>query len=161
MTIALYPGSFDPVTNGHLDTAIRAARIFDVVIMAVFDRPQRKLLFSTEERVALLEEATRDYDKIRVERYRILTVTYAQQVGASVIVRGLRDTIDFEHEFQIAQVNQSIDESIDIVFFMASRKFIFLSASTVREIASLGGDVSEFVPKHVERALQAKYSGQS
>jgi pantetheine-phosphate adenylyltransferase len=155
--IALYPGSFDPVTNGHLDTAVRASRLFDTVVMAVFDRPGRNLLFSTEERVALLEEATRDYDRLRVDSYSNLTVSYARQIGASVIVRGLRDTLDFAHEFQIAQVNQTIDSQIDIVFFMASRKFTYLSASTVREIAGLGGDVSEFVPAHVEQALRRKF----
>lgn len=157
MRVALYPGSFDPVTNGHLDTAVRAARIFDSVVMAVFDRPHRNLLFSTEERVELLREATRDYENIRVDAYTILTVYYARQIGASVIVRGLRDTLDFEHEFQIAQVNQTIDSQIDIVFFMASRNFTFLSASTVREIAALGGDVSEFVPVSVQQALKRKF----
>jgi pantetheine-phosphate adenylyltransferase len=155
--IALYPGSFDPVTNGHLDTAVRASRLFDTVVMAVFDRPGRNLLFSTEERVALLREATRDYDRLRVDAYSNLTVSYARQIGASVIVRGLRDTLDFAHEFQIAQVNQTIDSQIDIVFFMASRKFTYLSASTVREIAGLGGDVSEFVPAHVAHALRRKF----
>jgi pantetheine-phosphate adenylyltransferase len=158
VAIALYPGSFDPVTNGHLDTAIRATRIFDTVVMAVFDRPHRNLLFSTQERLELMREATRDYDRIRVDTYTILTVSYARQIGASVIVRGLRDTLDFEHEFQIAQVNQTIDSQIDIVFFMASRNFTFLSASTVREIAALGGDVSEFVPVNVVHALRQKFN---
>ncbi len=157
MTVALFPGSFDPVTNGHLDTAVRAARIFDQVVMAVFDRPQKNLLFSAEERLALLHAATQDYAGIEVASYSMLTVSYARQIGASVIVRGLRDTIDFEHEFQIAQVNQTLDEEIDLVFFMASRKFTYLSASTVREVAGLGGDVSQFVPAPVERALQRKF----
>ncbi len=160
MKIALYPGSFDPVTNGHLDTAIRAARIFDTVVMAVFDRPHKNLLFSTAERVELLREATRDYPDIRVETYALLTVQFARQIGANVIVRGLRDSIDFEHEFQMAQVNQTIDSQMDIVFFMASRKFAFLSASTVREIAALGGDVSAFVPPHVVEALRQKFSSE-
>ncbi len=157
MTIALFPGSFDPVTNGHIDTAVRASRIFDQVVIAVFDRPNKKLLFSTAERLEMLHEATRDYAGIRVETYSNLTVNYAKQIGASVIVRGLRDTIDFEHEFQIAQVNQTIDSTIDIVFFMASRTFSYLSSSTVREIAGLGGDVSQFVPVHVAQALRQKF----
>lgn len=156
-TVALYPGSFDPVTNGHLDTAIRAARIFDTVVMAVFDRPHRNLLFSTEERVEFLRKATEDYDHIRVASYSILTVSYARQIGATVVVRGLRDALDFEHEFQMAQVNQIIDPKIDVIFFMASRNFTFLSASTVREIGALGGDVSQFVPAHVAEALQQKF----
>lgn len=157
MGIALYPGSFDPVTNGHLDTAIRASRIFDTVVMAVFDRPHRNLLFSTAERVELLREAVLDYACIQVTTYSTLTVRYAREIGASVIVRGLRDSIDFQHEFQMAQVNQTIDAQIDIIFFMASRKFTFLSASTVREIAALGDDVSEFVPAHVGQALRRKF----
>jgi pantetheine-phosphate adenylyltransferase len=160
VTVALFPGSFDPVTNGHIDTAVRASRIFDTVVMAVFDRPHKNLLFSTTERLELLREATRGYDSIRVETYSILTVNYARHIGASVIVRGLRDTIDFEHEFQIAQVNQAIDETIDIVFFMASRTFAHLSSSTVREIAGLGGDVSQFVPPHVAHALRRKFGGE-
>jgi pantetheine-phosphate adenylyltransferase len=157
VSVALYPGSFDPVTNGHIDTAVRATRIFDTVVVAVFDRPHRNLLFDTAERLELLREATRVYPAIRVETYSMLTVHFARHIGASVIVRGLRDSIDFEHEFQMAQVNQTIDSQIDIVFFMASRKFTFLSASTVREIAALGGDVSEFVPVHVAQALQRKF----
>jgi pantetheine-phosphate adenylyltransferase len=156
--LALYPGSFDPVTNGHLDTAYRTLRIFDQVVMAVFDRPNRNLLFSTEERVDLLREATRQHgDRIRIESYSVLTMTYARQIGAHAIVRGLRDSLDFEREFQTAQINQTIDPGIDIIFFMASRQFTFLSASTVREISSLGGDVSQFVPPHVEHALERKF----
>jgi pantetheine-phosphate adenylyltransferase len=157
--IALYPGSFDPVTNGHLDAALRATRLFDTVVMAVFDRPMKKnVLFSAEERTEMLHQSTSQLPRIRVETYNILTVHYARQIGANVIVRGLRDTLDFEHEFQMAQVNQTMDPNIDFVFFMADRKFTFLSSSTVREIAALGGDVSEFVPTPVAHALKRKYS---
>ncbi|NJK78603.1 MAG: pantetheine-phosphate adenylyltransferase [Chloroflexaceae bacterium] len=155
--IALYPGSFDPVTLGHLDTAIRASRIFDTVIMAVFDRPNRKLLFSTEERVELLRAVASDYPGIKVTSYNLLTVTFAREVGAQVIVRGLRDPIDFELEFQMAQINQTLDPDIDMVVFMANRKFSFLSASIVREIAALDGDVSELVPAQVAQALKRKF----
>jgi len=158
VTIALYPGSFDPVTNGHLDTAIRAARLFDTVVMAVFDRPNKNLLFSTAERVELLQEATRELPRIRVTTYNTLTVHYARQIGARVIVRGLRVASDFEHEFQMAQVNQTMDADIDVVVFMASRKYTFLSSTTVREIASLGGDVSGFVPPHIVQALKRKFT---
>lgn len=157
MTIALYPGSFDPVTNGHIDTAIRATRIFDQVVMAVFDRPNKNILFSTAERVALLKKAVEDIPRIRVESYGILTVQYARQIGARVIVRGLRDVSDFQHEFQMAQINQSLDPEIDVVVFMANRKFTSLSSSAVREIVVLGGDVSEFVPRHIAEALYEKY----
>lgn len=160
MTIALYPGSFDPVTNGHLDTAVRATRIFDRVVMAVFDRPSKNLLFSTKERVALLKQAVVDLPGIEVSTYSILTVHYARQIGAEVIIRGLRDVSDFQHEFQMAQFNQAIDSDIEVVVFMANRKFSFLSSSAAREVASLGGDVGEFVPPHIAEALYDKL-GQS
>jgi pantetheine-phosphate adenylyltransferase len=155
--VALYPGSFDPATNGHIDTAIRAARIFDRVVMAVFDRPNKNILFSTAERVALLKQAVEGYPHIRVVSYHTLTVHYARHIGANVIVRGLRDVSDFQHEFQMAQINQTIDEDIDVVVFMANRKFTFLSSSAVREIVALGGDVGEFVPHHIAQALYEKY----
>lgn len=156
MTIALYPGSFDPVTNGHLDTAFRAARLFDEVVMGVFDRPNKTILFSTEERVKLLQSSVKDHPRIRVVSYAKLTVQYAREIGVSVIVRGLRDVSDFQHEFQMAQINQTLDEDIDVVVFMANRKFTFLSSSAAREVATLGGDVSEFVPAPVAEALYRK-----
>ncbi|MDW8147872.1 MAG: pantetheine-phosphate adenylyltransferase [Roseiflexaceae bacterium] len=157
MTIAVYPGSFDPVTNGHLDIAERASRIFDTVIMAVFDRPNKQLLFSTEERVALLRELTRHLPRVKVDTYSTLTVDYVRSVGASVIVRGMRAVGDFEAEFQLAQINQTLAPDIDIVLFMASHRYTFFSSSTVREIASLGGDVSWLVPGPVVEALKRVY----
>jgi pantetheine-phosphate adenylyltransferase len=157
VTIAVYPGSFDPVTNGHLDIALRAARLFDTVIMAVFDRPNKRLLFSTEERVALLREATRQHPRIKVETYSIITVDYVRQIGASVIVRGLRDPRDFDTEFLQAQINQRLAPELDLVLFMADHKYTFFSSTTVKEIASLGGDVSWLVPPHVEQALRRSY----
>jgi pantetheine-phosphate adenylyltransferase len=157
VTIAVYPGSFDPVTNGHLDIVARAARLFDSVIMAVFDRPNKNLLFSTAERVALLEEATRDLPQIKIDTYSTLTVDYVRSVGASIIVRGLRDPRDFEHEFQMAQIHQTLDSQIDLVYFMAGHQYTFFSSSTVREIAALGGDVSWLVPPHIVAALRKAY----
>lgn len=157
MTTILYPGSFDPVTYGHLDTAQRAARIFDQVVMAVFDRPNKNLLFTTAERLALLREATQTMPKIHVTSYSSLTVHFAREIGAHAILRGMRAPSDFEHEFQMAQVNQTIDSGIDVVVLMASHKYSFLSSSTVREIAALGGDVSALVPPHVVDALQARF----
>ena len=161
MTIAVYPGSFDPVTNGHLDIVTRAARLFDTVIMAVFDRPNKNLLFSTAERVALLEEATRDLPRVKIDTYSTLTVDYMRSVGASIIVRGLRDPRDFEHEFQMAQIHHKLDEKIDVVFFMAAHQYTFFSSSTVREIAALGGDVSWLVPPHIVAALKRAYAKKS
>ena len=158
MTIAVYPGSFDPVTNGHLDIAARASRLFETVIMAVFDRPHKQLLFNTEERVALLREATRDMPRVRVDTYTTLTTDYARSVGATVIVRGLRAANDFETEFQMAQIYQTLAPEIDVVQFMASHRYSFFSSSRVKEIAELGGDVSWLVPPHVAAALKRVYS---
>jgi pantetheine-phosphate adenylyltransferase len=157
MTTVLYPGSFDPVTYGHLDTAQRAARIFDHVVIAVFDRPNKNLLFSTDERLALLRKATQNLPKISVAVYNVLTVQFARTIGAGAIVRGMRSASDFEHEFQIAQVNQTIDADIDVVVLMASHKYSFISSSTVREMAALGGDVQHMVPPNVLEALRAKF----
>jgi pantetheine-phosphate adenylyltransferase len=157
VTIAVYPGSFDPVTNGHLDIAARASRVFDTVIMSVFDRPNKRLLFSTEERVELLREATAHLPGVQVGTYSVLTVDYVRSIGASVIVRGLRAVSDFENEFQMAQINQTLAPDIDVVLFMAGHQYTFFSSSTVREIASLGGDVSWLVPKHVVTALRRAY----
>jgi len=161
VTIAVYPGSFDPVTNGHLDIVTRAACLFDTVIMAVFDRPQKNLLFSTAERVALLEEATRDLPRVKIDTYSTLTVDYARAVGASIILRGLRDTRDFEQEFQMAQIHHTLDSQIDVVFLMAGHQYTFFSSSTVREIAALGGDVSWLVPPHIVAALKRAYAKKS
>lgn len=158
MTIAIYPGSFDPVTNGHLDIAARAVRLFGQVVMAVFDRPNKRLLFSTDERVALLREATQGMAGVTVATYSNLTVEYAVQVGATVIVRGLRAAADFEHEFQMAQINQVLAPEIEYVTLMATQEFTMFSSSMVREIASLGGDVSWLVPPHVATALKRAYS---
>lgn len=158
MTIAVYPGSFDPITNGHLDIVTRAARLFDTVIMAVFDRPNKNLLFNTSERIAMVKEATRDLPRVKVDTYSALTVDYVREIGASVIVRGLRDPRDFDHEFQMAQINNKLAPDIDVVLFMAGHQYTFFSSSTVRELASLGGDVSWLVPSHVVVALQRAYA---
>jgi pantetheine-phosphate adenylyltransferase len=158
VTIAVYPGSFDPVTNGHLDIAMRAARVFDHVIMAVFDGPSKKhRLFSTAERLELLQEAIRDQPRLKVDTYSNLTVDYARGVGATVIVRGLRASSDFEVEFQMAQIYQTQAPSVDVVLFMAGHQYTFFSSSMVKEIASLGGDVSWLVPHHVVPALKRAY----
>lgn len=157
MTIAVYPGSFDPVTNGHLDIATRAVQLFDTVIMAVYDRPNKNLLFSTEERVALLREATNHLPSIRVETYSGMTVSYVRSTGARAIIRGLRSASDFESEFRMAQINRSLEPDIDVVLLMAGHQYTFCSSSMVREIASLGGDISWLVPTNVVPALQRAY----
>ncbi|MBO9349015.1 pantetheine-phosphate adenylyltransferase [Chloroflexus sp. MS-CIW-1] len=158
MRIAIYPGSFDPVTYAHLDIARRATRIFDRVIMAVFDRPQKKLLFSTAERLHLLRVATADLERVEAMSYETLTVDFARQVGACAIVRGLRAASDFEAEFQMAQVNQAIDPGIEVVVLMAGRQFAHISSTAVREMASLGRDPVEFAPPVVVAALRDKFA---
>lgn len=157
VTIAVYPGSFDPITNGHLDIVTRAARLFDTVVMSVFDRPNKNLLFNTSERIAMVKEAVRDLPRVKVDTYSALTVDYVREIGASVIVRGLRDPRDFDHEFQMAQINNKLAPDIDVVLFMAGHEYTFFSSSTVRELASLGGDVSWLVPPHVVVALKRAY----
>ncbi|MEI8306793.1 MAG: pantetheine-phosphate adenylyltransferase [Chloroflexales bacterium] len=158
MRIAVYPGSFDPVTYAHLDIATRACRVFDRVVMSVFDRPQKNLLFTTEERLDLLREATQHLPRVEVASYTVLTVDFARVVGACAIVRGLRTVSDFEAEYQMAQINQSLDPEIEVVLLAASMKYGYVSSSAAREMASLGRDPVEFVPPHVVAALRQKYA---
>ncbi len=152
MTIALYPGSFDPMTYGHLDIVTRASRLFERVVVAAFDRPNKKLLFDVAERVELLRIATQGLPNVEVTSYSILTVQYAQQIGAGVMVRGLRAG-DFEHELLLAQANQTLAPEIEVVALMTPPHLSFVSSSIVRDIAAHGGDVSAFVPPHVAAAL--------
>jgi len=159
--IAVYPGSFDPITNGHLEIVTRAARLFDSVVIAVFDRPIKNLLFSTAERIAMVKQATRDLPRVKVDTYSALTVDYVREIGAAVIVRGLRDPRDFEHEFQMAQINNTLAPDVEIVLLMSSHQYSFVSSSTARELASLGGDVSWLVPPHVASALKRAYQKKS
>ena len=156
MPRAIYPGTFDPVHNGHIDIAIRAAEMFDHLTVAVYDRPLKSLLFTTDERRAMLEEALAHVQNIRVETYNQLTFDFANQVGARVVVRGLRVISDFELEFQMALTNKKLAPDIEFVCLMTSEEFAFLSASTVKEIAMLGGCVSGMVPAHVAEAMEAK-----
>lgn len=153
MTIAVYPASFDPITNGHLDVAQRAARLFDQVILAAADRPNKKLLFSTAERMEMMRTAVAHLPNVRVDSFTTLVVEYAERVGATVLVRGLRASTDFEHEFQMAHINHRLSPLIDTVCLMADQQYTFLSSSAVREIAAYGGDVTAFVPPHVSAAL--------
>jgi len=159
MTIrkAIYPGTFDPIHLGHCDIAVRATEIFDEVVVAIYDRPLKALLFPIEERLMLARDALRDHPTIRVERYSGLTVGFARQVGAQAIVRGLRVFSDFELEFRMALANHRLAPEIEFVCLITSEKHMHLSSSTVREIASLGGDVSSMVPPNVEAALLARF----
>jgi pantetheine-phosphate adenylyltransferase len=157
MAVAIYPASFDPITYGHMDVAKRAAAIFDTLILAVYDRPLKNLLFTTDERVRLVTEAVEHLPNVRVDTYSELTVDYAQRIGAKVIVRGLRAVTDFEHEFQMAHINHRLYPEIDVVCLMASQEYSFLSSSAVKEIAALGGNIEFMVAPHVERALRRAY----
>lgn len=154
---AIFPASFNPIHYGHVDIATRATTIFDEVIVGVYDRPLKKLLFSLEERVRLVEAALEGVPGIRVEPYGGLTVEFAQKVGAQSIVRGLRVFSDFELEFRMALANHRLAPEVEVVALMSSEKHMHLASSTIVEIASLGGDVSTMVPPVVVRALLARF----
>lgn len=158
MPKAIYPGTFDPVHSGHIDIAIRAAGLFDHLTVAIYDRPLKSLLFSTQERRAMLQQALDHIPNISVETYSQLTVDFAREVGARVIVRGLRVISDFELEFQMALTNKKLAPEIEFVCLMTSQEYAFLSASTVKEIAMLGGCVDGMVPSHVGESLKAKFT---
>ena len=156
MVRALFPGTFDPIHYGHMDIAERAARLFDEVIMAVYDKPLKSLMFSPEERMALVSEAFKDNPKIKVTGYSGLTVEFARKLNSQVIVRGLRVFSDFEFEFRMALANHRLAPDIEIVALITAEEHTFLSSTTVREIAMLNGDVSSMVPSHVEKAFKDK-----
>lgn len=156
MVRALFPGTFDPIHYGHIDIASRASRLFDEVVMAVYDKPLKSLMFSPDERMELVRQAFVDNPKIKVTGYSGLTVEYARQIDAQVIVRGLRVFSDFEFEFRMGLANQRLASDIETVAFITAEEHTFLSSSTVKEIASLGGDVSSMVPAHVDEALKKK-----
>ena len=159
MVRALFPGTFDPIHYGHIDIAVRASRLFDEIVVAVYDKPIKTLFFSPEERIALVEEAVASNPKIRVIGYSGLTVEYAKKIGAQVIVRGLRVFSDFEYEFRMALANHRLLPEIEYMALITAEEHTFLSSTTVREIASLGGNVSSMVPPHVDKALKEILSG--
>ncbi len=158
MVRALYPGSFDPIHNGHIDIALRAARVFDEVIVGVYDLPKKKLVFNVQERVKLAQQAFEGVTNIRVAPFSGFTVDYARQVGALVLVRGLRVFSDFEFEFRMGLANKRLAPEIETVSIMTDDRHVALSSSTVREIAELGGDVTSMVPDFVGAALKARYA---
>lgn len=157
MTVAIYPGSFDPVTNGHLDIVNRAAALFHELIICVYDVPQKHLLFDTQERVDLMKEAVGHLSNVRVESYTGLTVDFAKQMNAQVIVRGLRMSSDFEREFEMALMNKKLAQDIELVCMMTSLEYQFISSSLLKEACQLGGDISNLVPEHVAVALAQKF----
>jgi len=157
MTIAVYPGTFDPIHNGHIDIAVRAARLFDHLIVAVYERPGKNILFSVQERLDMARKAFENIPNISVESYASLTVEFAKARNAKVIVRGLRVISDFELEFQMALINKRLAPDIEFLCLMTSQEYAFLSSSIVKEIAMLGGCIDNMVPGHVKEALQRKF----
>ena len=157
MVTALYPGTFDPVTMGHLNVAQRAARLFDSLIVAVYDTPSKSLLFNTEERVGLMREAVADMSNVTVRPFNGLVVSTARNAGAAAIIRGLRSGPDFEYESQMFFMNRRLEPEVDMVSLMSDQEHMFISSSLLKEVAQLGGDISDMVPVHVARALAEKY----
>ena len=156
MVRALFPGTFDPIHYGHIDIGERASRLFDEIIVAVYDKPLKSLVFSPEERISLVEQSLGSNPKVKVTGYSGLTVDFARKVGAQVIVRGLRVFSDFEFEFRMALANHRLSPDIEYMALITAEEHTFLSSTTVREIASLGGDVSSMVPPFVGKALKRK-----
>lgn len=157
--IAIYPGSFDPITVGHLDVAKRAASRFDELIIAVYEGLQKPgALFTTDERVTMAREAVASIPNVSVDSFSGLTVEFARERGATTIVRGLRAVSDFEYEFKLAHMNHHLAPEVEVVCLMTSSKHSFISSSLIREVASLGGDVNGLVPDHVRDALAAKFA---
>lgn len=155
--IAVYPGSFDPVTFGHLDIIRRAAKQFDRLIVAVLNNTSKNPLFTVQERVELLREVTKDLPNVELDSFRDLLVRYMRSRNAQVSVRGIRSVTDFEYELQMASTNRQLDEGIETIFMMTNPKYSYLSSSIVKEIAKFGGQVQDLVPPAVEAALRRKY----
>jgi pantetheine-phosphate adenylyltransferase len=155
--LGLYAGTFDPVTNGHMDILRRSLPIFERVIVSVADATPKDTLFSLDERVTLVREACTDLHTVEVRAFSGLLVNFARETGAVAIIRGLRAISDFEYEFQMALMNRRLNREVETVFLMPSEEYTYLNSSIVREIASTGGDVSGFVPEVVAEALRAKY----
>jgi pantetheine-phosphate adenylyltransferase len=156
-SLAVFPGSFDPVTNGHLDIVDRGLGVFDRVRMAILLNPEKQPLFSVEERVAIIREAYRGNPRVEVDTFSGLLVDYAQRVGASVIIRGIRAISDFEYEFQMALMNRRLNPQIETVFMMPAESYSYVSSRLVKEVFQLGGRVSDLVPPVVEKRLSEKY----
>ena len=158
--IAVYPGSFDPITNGHVDIIQRSLKLFDRILIAVLENPKKSPLFTTKERIAMIQEIFADNENIEVEAFHGLLVEYAKKNDARIIIRGLRAISDFEYEFQMALMNQKLDPDIETFFMMPNVSYSFLSSKLVKEVFMLGGCLKDLVPTEVEKNLQKKFKEQ-
>ena len=154
--IAIVPGSFDPITYGHIDIIKRSAQLFDEVIVAILVNPDKKYLFTLEEREEMINESIKDFNNVRVDSFSGLLVNYARKVNSTVIVRGLRAVSDFEYEMQLTFMNKALDDNIETFYMMANKQYSFISSSIVKGVSGFGADLSKFVPKHVEERLEKK-----
>ncbi len=157
MKKVIYPGTFDPVTNGHIDVIKRASELFDSVVVTVAINPGKEPLFTTEERVQMLKESLKDFNNVSVDSFDGLVVDHAKQVGATGIIRGLRAVSDFEYEFQMALMNRKLSSNLTTIFLMPHEKYTYLNSTIIRNLASLKSSVSEFVPSIVQEALKKKF----
>lgn len=156
-TRAVYPGTFDPITQGHVDITERAAKLFDSVVIAIASSEKKSPLFSLEKRIELAKESLAHLDNVEVVGFNILLTQFAQDLSANIIIRGIRSVSDFEYEFQLAYMNRKLSDSVETVFLTPSESLTYVSSSLIREIASLNGEVSPFVPKAVGKALKEKF----
>jgi pantetheine-phosphate adenylyltransferase len=161
MVTAVYPGSFDPITNGHLDIITRASALFDKLIVGIYDKPDKQMLFSLEERIALAKEALTDFHNVHVKSYSGLTVDFIHNEGAMVMIRGLRMNSDFEAEFEMAAMNKKLAPGIELVCLMASSEYQCLSSKLIKEVANLGGRLKGLVPDHVAVALNNRLAAKA
>ncbi|MCH8171425.1 MAG: pantetheine-phosphate adenylyltransferase [Bacteroidetes bacterium] len=157
MRKVIYPGTFDPVTNGHIDVIKRATELFDSVVVTIAVNASKTPLFSTEERLEMLKESLKDFQKVEIDSFEGLVVEHAHRVGAVGIIRGLRAVSDFEYEFQMALMNRKLDSDIKTVFLMPHEKYTYLNSSLIRNLAELNADITEFVPESVLNALKIKF----